>query len=68
MKPNLGEASVAAGIDIDDRASLDDAGAELLRALGGRRDPDLARRGRHDALQAARPRPISRPPRRRSTT
>jgi D-beta-D-heptose 7-phosphate kinase/D-beta-D-heptose 1-phosphate adenosyltransferase len=31
MKPNLGEASVAAGIDIADRASLDQAGAELLR-------------------------------------
>ena len=31
MKPNLGEASVAAGIDIADRASLDKAGAELLR-------------------------------------
>jgi D-beta-D-heptose 7-phosphate kinase/D-beta-D-heptose 1-phosphate adenosyltransferase len=30
MKPNLGEASVAAGIDIADRASLDQAGAELL--------------------------------------
>jgi D-beta-D-heptose 7-phosphate kinase/D-beta-D-heptose 1-phosphate adenosyltransferase len=31
MKPNLGEASVASGIDIADRASLDQAGAELLR-------------------------------------
>ena len=31
VKPNLGEASVAAGIEIEDRASLDAAGAELLR-------------------------------------
>ncbi len=31
MKPNLGEASVAAGIDIESRASLDRAGHELLR-------------------------------------
>lgn len=30
MKPNLGEASVAAGIDIVDRRTLDAAGAELL--------------------------------------
>jgi rfaE bifunctional protein kinase chain/domain len=30
VKPNLGEASVAAGIEIEDRASLDDAGARLL--------------------------------------
>lgn len=31
VKPNLGEASVAAGIDIEDRASLASAGSELLR-------------------------------------
>jgi D-beta-D-heptose 7-phosphate kinase/D-beta-D-heptose 1-phosphate adenosyltransferase len=31
MKPNLGEASVAAGIEIENRASLDAAGGELLR-------------------------------------
>lgn len=31
VKPNLGEASVAAGIDIEDRASLTSAGSELLR-------------------------------------
>jgi D-beta-D-heptose 7-phosphate kinase/D-beta-D-heptose 1-phosphate adenosyltransferase len=31
MKPNLAEASVAAGIEIEDRASLDAAGGELLR-------------------------------------
>jgi D-beta-D-heptose 7-phosphate kinase/D-beta-D-heptose 1-phosphate adenosyltransferase len=31
MKPNLAEASVAAGIDIGDRTSLDAAGAALLR-------------------------------------
>lgn len=31
VKPNLGEASVAAGIDIEDRASLASAGNELLR-------------------------------------
>jgi D-beta-D-heptose 7-phosphate kinase/D-beta-D-heptose 1-phosphate adenosyltransferase len=31
MKPNLGEASVAAGIEIEDRASLARAGSELLR-------------------------------------
>ncbi|MEB2284007.1 MAG: D-glycero-beta-D-manno-heptose-7-phosphate kinase [Polyangiaceae bacterium UTPRO1] len=31
VKPNLGEASVAAGRDIVDRASLDSAGRELLR-------------------------------------
>ena len=31
MKPNLGEASVAAGIDIVGRASLDSAGAALLQ-------------------------------------
>jgi D-beta-D-heptose 7-phosphate kinase/D-beta-D-heptose 1-phosphate adenosyltransferase len=31
VKPNLGEASVAAGIDIEDRASLTRAGNELLR-------------------------------------
>ncbi len=31
IKPNVGEASVAAGIDIVDRASLDRAGTELLR-------------------------------------
>lgn len=30
MKPNLGEASVAAGVDIVDRRTLDAAGAELL--------------------------------------
>ncbi|MCC6848924.1 MAG: D-glycero-beta-D-manno-heptose-7-phosphate kinase [Deltaproteobacteria bacterium] len=31
VKPNLAEASVAAGLDIADRASLDAAGRELLR-------------------------------------
>jgi rfaE bifunctional protein kinase chain/domain len=31
MKPNLVEASVAAGIEIEDRASLDAAGGELLQ-------------------------------------
>lgn len=31
MKPNVAEASVASGIDIEDRASLDRAGSELLR-------------------------------------
>jgi D-beta-D-heptose 7-phosphate kinase/D-beta-D-heptose 1-phosphate adenosyltransferase len=30
VKPNLGEASVAAGVEIEDRASLDDAGDRLL--------------------------------------
>jgi D-beta-D-heptose 7-phosphate kinase/D-beta-D-heptose 1-phosphate adenosyltransferase len=30
VKPNLGEASVAAGVEIEDRASLDTAGARLL--------------------------------------
>jgi D-beta-D-heptose 7-phosphate kinase/D-beta-D-heptose 1-phosphate adenosyltransferase len=31
MKPNLGEASVASGIEIEDRTSLDRAGGALLR-------------------------------------
>ncbi len=69
VKPNLAEASTAAGIEIDDRHEPRRGRAPAARALAGRRHPHLARRGRHDALQAAvTARSISRPPRRRSTT